>query len=127
MFIWLKTMPIESTRNGMSGVTTRNSARCEAVGASTLSGGAMSTQHLVAGAPASEFQVSECRGRQVRGAMRAQIFFGDAAEECAEEFPGQRLPRARHALQGVRDYLLDEREARRGDLAEHENSLEGKG
>ena len=53
--------------------------------------------HFVSRAPASELQVSEGRGRQVRGTMGAQIFFGDTAEERAQELPGQRMPRARQA------------------------------
>ena len=83
-------------------------------------------EHRAAAAPAPEFKVGECRGRQVRRAMRPQVFLGHAAEEGAEKFPGQRAPRAGHALQCVRNYLLDEREARCGDLAEHRDSLSGR-
>ena len=39
-------------------------------------------------APAAEFQVRERGGGQFRGTMRAQVFFGDAAEERAQEFAG---------------------------------------
>ena len=88
MFIWLNTMPIESTRKGMSGATTRSSARCDAVGASAFERRRDVHQHAIARAAAAEFQVRERRGGQIRGTMRAQIFFGDAAEEGARGIPG---------------------------------------
>ena len=103
----------------MSDDTTRSSERWAAVGASAFSGERDVHQHAIARAAAAEFQVRERGGGQFRGAMRPQIFFGDTAEIRGEEFPGERAPRARHALQGVRDYLFDEREAGSGNLAEH--------
>ncbi len=43
IFISLNTMPRDSTRNGMSGATTRTMARCAAVGSAVASGGASSS------------------------------------------------------------------------------------
>ena len=52
--------------------------------------------------------------------MGAQVFLVDAAEERAQEFGGEGVPRSLGNLRvALRDYLLDEREPRGGNLAEH--------
>ena len=77
-----------------------------------------------------EHAIAACAGGRIPGA-RAPRRPGPTArcarrsssatprKKARRKSPGQRAPRAGHALQCVRDYLLDEREARGGDLAEH--------
>ena len=47
-------------------------------------------EHAVAGARAAELEVRERRRGEIRRAMRAQVFFGDAAEVAAQEIARQR-------------------------------------
>ena len=59
MFIWLNTMPIESTRNGMSGRDHAHAARDATAVGGRSSGGAMSDQHAACRAAAAEFQMTQ--------------------------------------------------------------------
>ena len=55
--------------------------------------------------------------------MHAQVLFRDAAEEGPQEVARQAARRLREVPLGAADYLLDQREAGGGDLAEHAFTL----
>ena len=57
--------------------------------------------------------------REIAGPVRAQVFFGDTAEEGAQEIRGEFGGTWADLARGARDYLFNERESRRGDLAKH--------
>ena len=55
--------------------------------------------------------------------MHAQVLFRDAAEESPQEVARQAARCLREVPLGAADYLLDQREAGGGDLAEHAVTL----
>ena len=80
-------------------------------------------QHAAALAHPAEFEVRQCRGGEVGRAMQAQILFRDAAEEGPQEVARQAACCLRDVPFGAADYLLDQREAGGGNLAEHAVTL----
>ena len=121
MFIWLNTMPMESTRKGMSGATTRTQR--------AVRGGRVASaderrreldEHAAAHAPlpnsscasaAAARSVGRCARRSSSATPRKKARRNSARQARAALRAG---PRA-----ALRDYLLDEREPGGGNLAEH--------
>ena len=58
-----------------------------------------------------------------RTVFLSQVFFRDAAKERPQEVARQAACRLRNVPPGAADYLLDQREAGGGNLAEHASTL----